>query len=118
MRDDREIEDLLREHWQPELPEGMRERVLRRAEAAAPEPRVPWVRRWQVALVGAGLAAVVATAGVDHCRQSRLNAMAGVVRPGPAVAGAPGPSPMRERDRMLAWLASPAAAAGGEEEPR
>jgi len=76
--DDERIEEMLRESWQPQLPDGMREKVLGRARAEAFRRQgLGWFavsRRWQTALAVAGVLIVILTAVSDVSRQSRLAA--------------------------------------------
>lgn len=121
MKDDRQIEEMLREHWHPEPPPGMRERVLHHA-AAIPVEAVPAARRacrWQLAFAGAGLSLALAAGISDHFRHERLNTLAGITEPMPAIATESLPKLKQDRDRLLAWLAAPASAGAlGEEDLR
>lgn len=78
--DDKRIEDMLRESWQPEPPEGMRDRVLRKRRQAVREtaPTSPhgWFS-WRVALAGLGVTIVIATGLADRGTQARLARIAG-----------------------------------------
>jgi len=75
--DDRHIEEMLRESWKPEPPEGMRERVLRRArqELARSGRPVIGISRWRFAAASLALLAILLTGLSDAARQSRLSAM-------------------------------------------
>lgn len=79
MIDDNRIEELLRESWQPEPPDGMRERVLDRARPQLNRrrfwfPRIA-IRRWQLGLAAAALLVVVICGQSDSARVSRLAAL-------------------------------------------
>ncbi len=74
--DNERIEEMLRDSWQPLPPEGMRDRVLRRARREAPGVRrrfrlfaLPWLRP---ALAALGVLIVLLTSVSDSARQSRL----------------------------------------------
>lgn len=104
---DRPLEDMLRNVWRPEPPNGMRDRVLRHArmELAKPKPgRVFGISRWRLALVGIGLAIVIFTNVSDSVRQYHLSAM--ISGDTPAATVARGKSSIfetrREIERMLA----------------
>lgn len=78
--DDKRIEDMLRSSWQPLPPDGMRDRVLNRARRELtrplrwfPRPAVP---KWQVALVSAALAVVLACNLMGAAQESRIAALA------------------------------------------
>lgn len=73
--DDKRVEQLLRESWNPDPPDGMRERVLDKASRQAS-------RRWtlrehsrQAATVAASLLVVLLTGLSDRARQARLASM-------------------------------------------
>jgi hypothetical protein len=70
--DDKNVEDILRESWSPEPPDGMRERVLRnsRQEVTRTPFRIGYT--WRMALAGLGIAIVVATNLADRSTQSRV----------------------------------------------
>ena len=77
--ENREIEELLRESWQPEPPEGMRERVMNRARRELhrrtflfPWPALP---RWQAGFAVAGLAVFIACGVSNMARENRLAAL-------------------------------------------
>ena len=93
MNDDR-MEELLRKTWQPEPPEGMRERVLARAyEKMAKRRRFDftWMLGWKPALTALGIAIVLLSSIADNRREARLTAMVG----GPGVS-----SPTRSGDYL------------------
>ena len=76
MMEDREIEELLRESWQPEPPEGMRDRVISRAKRELGR-RILWfprlvIPRWQVGLAVAALVIVIACGISNTARENRL----------------------------------------------
>ncbi len=75
--DENRIEETLRKSWSPEPPDGMRERVLRRARREMPRARagVLGLPRWQAALVAVSLAVVLLSGLSDHARQQRLAAI-------------------------------------------
>ena len=74
--DDRRIEEMLRESWKPEPPDGMRERVLRRARGELAHSRQPvlGMSRWKFALASLGLLVILLANISDHARQIRLSA--------------------------------------------
>ena len=77
--DDRNIEEMLRRSWQPEPPEGMRERVLRRsrqeiARRSGKRPIWGFVRPGPV-FAAIALAIVLLANVSDYYRQGRLCAM-------------------------------------------
>lgn len=79
MNDDR-IEELLRRTWQPEPPEGMRERVLARAyEKMAKRRRFDftWMLGWKPALTALGIVIVLLSNIADNGTQARLIVMVG-----------------------------------------
>ena len=73
--DDKRIEDILRESWSPEPPDGMRERVLRksRQQVARRPSRIRFT--WRMALAGLGIAIVVGSNLADRSTQSRMAVM-------------------------------------------
>ena len=73
--DDKRTEGMLRESWAPEPPEGMRERVLRRARAELGQPTRPAIFQWKPLLATLAIIVVLVTNVSDHCRQSRMTAM-------------------------------------------
>ncbi|MCL5103053.1 MAG: hypothetical protein M1133_02910 [Armatimonadetes bacterium] len=104
---DHQIEDMLRRSWRPEPPDGMRDRVLRRARAelAKPKPgRVFGMSRWKLALTGIGIAIVIFTNVSDSVRQSHLSAMISGNTPAATLAKGNGSifETRREIERMLA----------------
>jgi hypothetical protein len=79
MMDDRRIEDLLRESWKPEPPDGMRERVMERAK---PELTRGWfwfprfsIPRWQLGFAAAVLLIVAGLSVSNSAREARLAAL-------------------------------------------
>ena len=76
--DDKRIEDMLRESWQPQPPEGMRERVLGRAnrEVERGSRRTWFPLGWRTALATLGVFVIVLSVISDSARQSRLAALA------------------------------------------
>ena len=74
--DDRRIEEMLRTSWKPESPDGMRERVLRRARGELANSRRPvlGMSRWKFALASLGLLVILLANISDHARQIRLSA--------------------------------------------
>jgi len=79
MNDDR-IEELLRKTWQPEPPEGMRERVLARAYKKMAKRRrfdFTWMLGWKPALTALGIAIVLLSNMDDNRREARVTAMVG-----------------------------------------
>lgn len=77
--EDKRIEEMLRECWTPEEPEGMKARALRqsRQEFGRQHTRRLINSRWKLALTCAGILIVLATSISDHARQNRLSAMTG-----------------------------------------
>ena len=76
---DKQIEELLRESWQPEPPKGMRARVLNRARR---ELRPRWfffprlsLPRWQSAFALAAAVTVLACGISNSVRETRLAAL-------------------------------------------
>lgn len=74
---DKHIEDILRESWSPESPDGMRDRVLRKTrESMLQEERAPRLRlAWRFVLVTAGVLIVFLTQLADRSTQMRLARM-------------------------------------------
>ena len=83
---DKQIEDVLRESWSPEPPDGLRARVLRgsRTELLHKQARSarPWFT-WRMALTGLGIAVVLVTNISDRVTQSRV---AEIANPRPSSA--------------------------------
>ena len=73
--DDKRMEEMLRESWSPEPPDGMRERVLRRARAELGQPTRPAIFQWKPLLATLAIVIVLLTNISDQCRQSRMTAM-------------------------------------------
>jgi hypothetical protein len=74
--DDSKIEELLRESWQPEPPDGMRDRVMGRAQHELNRrtlrfPRIS-IPRWQAGLAVACLVLLLACGISDSARESRI----------------------------------------------
>ena len=72
--DDRRIEELLRDDWQVQPPDGMRERVLNQARGESArersKPTIIGMNRWSAALASLGIVLVVLTTVSDHARHS------------------------------------------------
>jgi len=84
--DDKHIEDMLRDSWSPEPPEGMRERVLGRAReellARKAGRGLRGINGWKLAFASLALFAILVSNLVEYARQERLAAMMdGVTRP-------------------------------------
>ena len=79
MTDETRIEQLLRDAWSPEPPDGLRGRVLRRAQEETAGARRMYTRLrlspWKLALAGLGLALVVLSNLSDGARDARIAAM-------------------------------------------
>ncbi len=75
--DDKRMEGMLRESWSSEPPDGMRERVLRRARAELSRATRPAIFQWKPLLATLAIIVVLVTNVSDHCRQSRMTAMMG-----------------------------------------
>ena len=75
--DDKRIEDVLRESWQPEPPDGMRDRVLRTARQELTRAHRPLARvlRWRPLLASLAAVIVLLTNIADHRVQTRLAAL-------------------------------------------
>ena len=78
---DEQVEKVLKESWSASPPEGMRERVLRRAsaEAARRQMHPPWLaaNRWRLALAGVWIGLVLLCGWQDQARQARIAALVG-----------------------------------------
>jgi hypothetical protein len=77
--EDKQIEELLRESWQPEPPDGMRKRVMNRARR---ELRPRWfflprlaLPRWQAAFALAAAVIMLACGISNSARENRLAAL-------------------------------------------
>lgn len=77
--EDKQFEELLRESWEPEPPDGMRERVMNRAQAELgrrtfqfPWPEMP---RWQVGLALTGVLILLVCGMSSISRETRLAAL-------------------------------------------
>ena len=69
--EDKRMEELLRQSWQPKPPEGMRERVLRRSREEFRRSR--WAKvGWRPVFATIAILMVLSTGISDHCRQIRL----------------------------------------------
>ena len=79
--DDRRIEELLRDDWQPQPPDGMRERVMNRARGELlrerSRPTILGMNRWSAVLAALGIVLIILTNVSDHARHSRIAAMMG-----------------------------------------
>ena len=89
--DDKHIEDMLRDSWSPEPPEGMRERVLGRARQELPARRAGWgllgMSGWKLAFASLCLLTILVSNLADSARQVRLAAlMDGFSQPAVSVA--------------------------------
>lgn len=77
--DDKRIEDMLRGSWQPEPPDGMRERIMNRARRELRRPLIRFPRlavpRWQLGFAATALAVVVACNLVGAAQESRIAAL-------------------------------------------
>lgn len=75
--DDRRIEDMLRESWQPEPPDGMRDRTLRlaRKELSNKQTRILGISRWKLALVAFCIAIVLLTNAANSRVDNRIDAI-------------------------------------------
>lgn len=77
--DDKHVENMLRDSWDPQPPDGMRERVLRRAHEQSARSRsarpILGTARWKLALAGLGIAVVLLGNIADYARQSRMAQM-------------------------------------------
>ncbi|MEN6356912.1 MAG: hypothetical protein ABFD83_07500 [Armatimonadota bacterium] len=75
--DDRQIEDMLRKSWQPEPPNGMRERVITKAKLELTKHRqersLGVMRLWKTALVAAIVLFVIIAWVGDSARQNRID---------------------------------------------
>lgn len=72
--DDKRIEDMLRDSWQPEPPGGMRDRTLRlaRKELAGRQSRILGISRWKLALAALGIAIVLLTNAANSRVDKRI----------------------------------------------
>ena len=75
--DDKRIEDMLRESWKAEPPDGMRDRVLRTARQELTRADRPLARvlRWKPLLASLAVGIVLLTNIADHRVQTRLAAL-------------------------------------------
>ena len=77
--DDRRIEDVLRDSWQPMPPDGMRDRTLRlaRKELARRQGgrRILGMGWWKIALPALGIMIVILTNVADSRLEERIDAM-------------------------------------------
>lgn len=69
--DDKRIEEMLRECWQPEPPNGLRDKVFRQNVQRCP------ISRWKLALAGIGVAVVILSGLDDSARGDRLACLTG-----------------------------------------
>ena len=78
---DEHVERLLKESWSAPPPEGMRERVLRRANTDATRRQMhpPWLaaNRWRLVLAGIWIGLVLLCGWQDQARQTRIAALVG-----------------------------------------
>ena len=90
--DDKRVEKLLRDDWQPRPPHGMRERVLSRARRNSANehssPTILGLNRWSAVLASLGVVLVILTNVSDHFCHERVAAMMGansqrISRPAP-----------------------------------
>jgi len=101
--EDKKIEKLLRQAWQPTPPEGMRERVLRRSREEFRRSR--WVKvGWRPIFATIAIVMVLATGISDHYRQVRLaNLMDGA---SPRISAPFDPSSLlKQREEIASLLA-------------
>lgn len=76
--DDRRIEELLQQSWQPAPTDGMLARTLARAqEEMAQRQRRPAISRWKLAFAAVGVAVMIGTNVSDRATQTRIAAMTG-----------------------------------------
>lgn len=83
---DKRIEEMLRECWTPQEPDGMRDRVLRRSREELPRrnsrrPVFGFIG-WKPALVGLAFLVIIVTGLLDGMYQGRINAMVDGSNPG------------------------------------
>lgn len=115
--DDKRMEETLRESWQLETPDGMRERVLRSARqgllsANSPRVRVP---RWKPLLAGIAVAIVLSTSIANYQVEARLAALTDG-HPTTSITSPAGDGFFRHRREIARMLAlTPADARGGEQ---
>lgn len=80
--DDKHVEDMIREQWSSEPPEGMKERVLRRSRQELAlrtrRGRLTGLLRWKPLLAALAVLSIVGTGLSDHFRQERISAMTGI----------------------------------------
>lgn len=74
---DRRIEDMLKRAYQPQPPEGMRERVLAGNRNSAPRFRRAISVNWKTALAGLAIGLVMYANASDRARTERIAAMSG-----------------------------------------
>jgi len=105
--DDKRMEESLRSAWSPQPPDGMRERVLRRAHEQSARSRsarpIFGVARWKFAFAGLGIAVVLLGNTADYARQSRMaQMMDGASAAGAAIGTGTLLEQRREIERLLA----------------
>ncbi len=107
--EDKRIEELLRESWNPEPPDGMRDRVLNRARRELTRPLF-WFPRWQAACVSAALAVVLACNLMAAAQESRIAALVQSDGSAPRVVVARGAAALsHSRAQIHALLRDPSA---------
>lgn len=83
--EDRRIEDLLRQSWNPEPPEGMRERVLRRGREELSRKRCHWWGMspftWKLVFASVGVVLVVFSFVAEVVRESRIHSLSNGLPP-------------------------------------
>lgn len=74
---DKRIEEMLKENWSPNPPDGMKERILRRSreEIARKHSRVFLVANWKPVLAAVAALLVILTNVSDYRCQTRISAM-------------------------------------------
>lgn len=113
--DDKRIEETLRESWKPEMPDGMRERVLRAARQGLLSAHRPRLRfpRWKPLLAGIAIVIVLSTSIANHQVETRLAAL---TDGHPAMTAPADGGFLRHRCEIARMLAlTPADARGGEQ---
>ena len=75
--DDKRIEDMLRDSWQPSTPNGMRDRTLRlaRQELSKRKRLVFGISRWKIALTALGIVIVLLTNTANSRMDKRIDAI-------------------------------------------
>jgi len=97
--DDKQIENLLRESWKPDPPDGMRERVLRNSRQALAKEQsgrsLGLISHWRFALLGMSILLILLMNLSDYSRERRLSAIICARAPSGQV------SPINFRERQL-----------------